>query len=60
MQVKYTGNLFKLKRTRKERRHLIRSLSTHLVTHEKIRTTFKKAKYMKPTIDSLIDKVRKV
>jgi ribosomal protein L17 len=59
MQVRYTNNLFKLKRTPKERRHLIRSLATHLAVHEKIRTTAKKAKYMKPTIDALIDKVRK-
>ena len=46
MNVKYGKKLFKLKRTVKERKHLIRSLATHLVEHERIRTTYKKAKYL--------------
>ena len=58
MQVRYFPRNFKLSRTSKERSHLIKSLSTHLVMNDKIRTTYAKARYLKQSIDYLISKTK--
>ena len=58
MEVVQRSHKFRLGRTKKQRRHLLRSLTTHLVMHERIRTTFAKARHMQPTVDALIRRAR--
>ena len=50
---------FILSRTTKQRWHLIRTLTTQLVEHERIRTTSAKAKHLQPTIERLLQNAKK-
>lgn len=46
MKIIYRNKKFKLNRKASNRLHLIRSLTTHLVIHERIKTTWAKAYHM--------------
>ncbi len=59
MRIIYKNNKkFRLNRTPKQRWHLIRILSTQLIEHERIKTTYTKAKHLQPTMEHLIRKAR--
>ena len=53
------NNKFRLSRRPDERKHLIRTLLTQLITHERIKTTSAKAKHMQPTVEWVLKKARR-
>ena len=50
----------KLGRRSDERWHLVRTMLTQLITHERIKTTSAKAKFIQPTADRLLAKAKKI
>lgn len=55
----FNANTSKLKRVRKQRRALLKSLAAHLVLHKKIKTTETKAKAVRPFVERLVTMARR-
>ena len=62
MRIKYANNHHKfiLGRDPDKRYHLIRTLVTQLITHERIYTTSAKAKHMRSTVEAIIAIAKRV
>lgn len=58
MKIIYRTTKFHLGRNAQNRLHLIRSLTTHLVMHERIKTTYAKAYNMQPSVEALIKRLK--
>ena len=58
VRMPFNANTSKLKRVRKQRRALLKSLAAHLVLHKKIKTTVTKAKAVRPFVERLVTMAR--
>lgn len=59
MPLRQGAKKFKLSRNAKQRKHLLRTMLTQLIEHERIRTTTAKAKALRPLAERAIAEAKR-